>query len=644
MKLPRLTRSLAVRTASALLSAAVLPLSSASAQGKASAVGTTGKWLTRPERTDYAETSRYDEVVAYMKQLAEVYPAMHLTTYGYTYEGRPLPLAVIGAPGASAEQVLATKKTRVYIQGNIHAGEVEGKEALLWLLRSIARGERDEWLKNTVLLINPIYNADGNERINVTNRGSQAGPVGGMGTRENAQGFDLNRDGTKLETAEARSMVRLLTQYQPHVAMDLHTTDGSSNSGFNMTYETSLNPNNSKAEMSLLRDELLPTITKAVKAKHGSDWFYYGGVSGNGADRAWRSDADLARPRYTSTLFGVRNILGLLSETYSYASFKTRIFETYWFLEESLGFVSKNAARIQSVVAAANSESIVGQMLSVRQELVKAPDLKEIVFAPTLSVRNPYVADRPYRLRPDGNTNRTTEMLPFYGTTVPTETSLAPKTWVVSSAAGPMMAGGDAAGAAAGAGAGAGGAAGAGAGGGRAGGGAGAGAGGGGRGAGGGGGGAGAGGAGGAGRGAGGGGGGGGGFGGGGGGTPTQRMIASLIDRLEAHGIKYTVTDRDMPFTGERYKIASNTMETREYQGTHKARTITGAWEATTQTLPAGSLVVSMDQPLARLAFILFDPRSDDGFMWWNILDPVLGAGSGPQFYPVLRSMITVQN
>ena len=231
------------------------------------------QWLTRPELTDYAETSRYDDVIAYLKQMAAVSPQIHLTTYGYTYEGRPLPLAVIGAPGTSPEQVLATKKTRVYIQANIHAGEVEGKEAVLWLLRSIARGERNEWLKTTVLLINPIYNADGNERVNVTNRGSQAGPVGGMGQRENAQGLDLNRDGTKMETAEARSMASLLTRYQPHVAMDLHTTDGSSNSGFNMTYETSLNPNNSKGTMSLLRDVLLPEVTKAIKTRHGSDWF-----------------------------------------------------------------------------------------------------------------------------------------------------------------------------------------------------------------------------------------------------------------------------------------------------------------------------------------------------------------------------------
>ncbi len=568
------------RWSARVVSGAALLLAATDLAAQAARPAAGRQWLTRPELTDYAETSRYDEVVAYMRQMAAANPQIHLTTYGYTYEGRPLPLAVIGAPGATAAQVLATGKTRVYIQGNIHAGEVEGKEALLWLLRSIARGERNEWLRTTVLMINPIYNADGNERVSVTNRGTQAGPIGGMGTRENAQGFDLNRDGTKMETAEARSMASLLTRYQPHVAMDLHTTDGSSNSGFNMTYETSLNPNNSKAQMSLLRDVMLPEVTKAIKAKHGSDWFYYGGVQGTGADRAWRSDAELAKPRYTSTYYGVRNILGLLTETYSYASFKTRITETYWFLEETLGFVSKNGAKIREVVAAANAESIIGQQLAVRQRLVKAPDLQKIVFAPTAATRNPYVPDRPYRLKTDGPV--TTEMLPFFGTTEPTETSLAPRVWVVPmSAAAP---GGGAAPAAPPQG----------------------------------------------------------GRGGGGGGTPTQRMMASLIDRLEAHGITYSVTTREQPFTGEQFRIATNVMAENVFQGTHKARTLTGAWEAAQQTLPVGSLVIPMNQPLARLTFILMDPRSDDGLMYWNIMDPVLGTTPSPQFYPVLRSMTAI--
>jgi len=129
---------------------------------------------------------------------------------------------------------------------------------------------------------------------------------------------------------------------------------------------------------------------------------------------------------------------------------------------------------------------------------------------------------------------------------------------------------------------------------------------------------------------------------GGAGATPSARVLASVTDRLEAHGIKYIRTERELTITCERFKIESSTLAEREYQGTHKMRTLAGTWEATEQAIPAGSIVVPMDQPLARLAFLLFDPRSDDGFMAWNILDPVLGATPAPEYYPVLRTMEAV--
>ncbi len=561
--------------------------------------------LTRPEATNYTETSRYDEVVAFMKAMAAASPRIHLTTYGYTFEGRPMPLAVIGAPGATPEQVLATGKTRIYIQGNIHAGEVEGKEACLWLLRSIAKGERAGWFQHVVLLVNPIYNADGNERVSVRNRGSQFGPIGGMGQRANAENLDLNRDNTKLETAEARSLARLLTQYDPHIAIDLHTTNGSDH-GFFLTYETSGSPNTSPGIASLVRGGLLPAVTRAVKAKHGWSYFYYGGPTRSG-ERMWSGDLDLYKPRYTQTYFGIRNRIGILSETYSYASFEDRIKADYWFLEEIINYAVTNGEAIRKATAAADAESIVGTPQFVRARMVKAKDPVEVVLADVVDERNPYVPDRPMRRRVDGSERL--ETMPHLGVVEGTETSVAPRAYVISSAPvatpAPAQAGAPPAAAAPPAGrqgppgapAGAPGP---------------------------------------------------GGRGGMGGpfgrpmGNPTTRVIASVVDRLEAHGVRYFKTAKETTFKGDRFKIATSEVAQAEYQGTHRLRTMTGAWEATEQTIPAGSLVIPMDQPLARLAFILFDPRSDDGFMAWNILDPILGASPAPEFYPVLRTMEAV--
>ena len=87
-----------------------------------------------------------------------------------------------------------------------------------------------------------------------------------------------------------------------------------------------------------------------------------------------------------------------------------------------------------------------------------------------------------------------------------------------------------------------------------------------------------------------------------------------------------------------RSRIETSKTDERDFEG-HKLRTLTGAWQPAEETLRAGSIVIPMDQPLARLAFLLFDPRSDDGLMAWNILDAVLGQNPGPEFYPILRTM-----
>ncbi len=539
--------------------AGLMALHAAGCAGAPAHDGSTVEWpLTRAEASGYTETSRYDDVAAFLRAMDAASPEIHLTTYGHTFEGRPMLLAVVGAHGASAKEVLATGKTRVFMQANIHAGEVEGKEAALMLLRSVARGERTAWLDEAVLLIAPLYNADGNERVNVRNRGAQHGPVGGMGQRHNAQDLDLNRDATKLETPEARSLARLLTQYDPHVAIDMHTTDGSSH-GYYLTYEVPGSPNTAPEITRMLREDLLPAVTRNVKQKHGWDLFYYGGPTREG-ELAWAGDGDLYKPRYTHTYFGIRNRFGILSEAYSYATFQDRIQATYWFVEEIVDFVVAHGPAIRAATAAADAESIIGTQQAVRGELARRFEATEIVLADVAEERNPYVPDRPMRRRVNGSERRTT--MPVDDRIVATETSLAPRAYVLP-AAEPNDA-------------------------------------------------------------------------------PAKRMRASVIDRLEAHGIRYFTTQVEQTLAGERFRIETSTQEEELFQLTHKLRTLTGEWEPSAQTLPAGALVVPMDQPLARLAFVLLDPRSDDGLMAWNILDPVLGATPAPEFYPLLRTMAEV--
>ncbi|MFO0783945.1 MAG: M14 family metallopeptidase [Phycisphaerales bacterium] len=547
------------RLATAFLAAAGLAAAGLAATGLACAASPAAPLPpTRPEATHCQETSRYEDVMSYLRAAVAANPQLKLTTYGYTTEGRALPLVVVGAPDATPAAVLQTGKVRIFLQANIHAGEVEGKEAMLWLLRDLAGGAHAEWFKDVVLLIAPIYNADGNERVDVRNRGPQYGPEGGMGQRHNAQDLDLNRDCTKLETAEARSMARLLCQYDPQVCVDMHTTDGSDH-GYYLTYEAPGNPSTAAGVVALARQELLPAVTSAVKAKHGWNLFYYGGPSDR-PERGWYADADLYKLRYHHNYFGIRNRIGILSEAYSYATFEDRIKATLWFVEEIVSWVAAHADQVRATCANADAEVIIGREHAVRGTLERTADAVDIVLADTQRVRNPYVPDSPMRVRVDSS--QRVERMPYFGTIKATETSKVPAAYVIPAATGE-------------------------------------------------------------------------------GSAPTRRMLASVKDRLESHGVRFTVTDAPRIMAVERFQIKSNTLDAQPYRGggEHRLRTLTGEWHNAQVEVPAGSLIIPMNQPLARLAFVLLDPRSDDGFMAWNILDPVLGATPGPEQYPVLRTM-----
>jgi hypothetical protein len=480
---------------------------------------------TAPERTNYRETTRYDDVTEWLRLVAEASPVIHVDTFGYTLEGRALPLAVVGRGlrDGSADAVRAAGRTVVYLQGNIHAGEVEGKEVLLMLLREIATGRHQQLLDSLVLLIAPIYNADGNERVRLTNRPLQHGPIGGMGQRPNAQELDLNRDHMKLMSPEARSLVQMLARYDPHVGVDLHTTNGSRHA-YHLTYSPPLHPNTAAPIITLLRRDWLPHVTNEIRAKHGWDYYYYGNVIGQGDARGWYTFDH--RPRFSNNYIGLRNRIAILSEAYSYATFEERVLATARFVDEILAYAHMNASRIRSVVADADAQPLTGQRLALRAEFERSAEPVEILMGAVAEERNPYTGATMLRRLPV----RTPERMPEYGTFRATETERVPAAYILL--------------------------------------------------------------------------------------ETTPQILANL----EAHGARMTRLESTRELLGERFRVDSTTIAPREFQG-HRERTVHGTWVEQRVSVPAGAVMIDMQQPLARLLFSLLEPRSDDGLVNWNYFD-----------------------
>ena len=383
-------------------------------------------FLTRAERTDYRETSSYAEVVDFLQRAAASDPSVHYTTYGYTTEGRPLPMVVVGdVADASPASVRASGKTVAYLQGNIHAGEVCGKEALQMLLRDLMAGRHGEWRESLVLLIAPIYNADGNERVTLTNRGRQHGPIGGMGQRPNAQGYDLNRDHMKLDSPEAHSVARLLSEYDPHVSVDLHTTNGTRHA-YHLTYSPPLHPNTPAGIDRFLRQGLLPHVTTEVRDKHGWEFYYYGNAFGpGGGERGWYTFDH--RPRFNNNYIGLRNRIAILSEAYSYATFEERVLATLYFVEEILDYVHEHADEVRRIVTEADAATVVGTTLALRAVPERSPEPVDILMGAVTEETHP-LTGLPLLLRAD---TQYVETMYEYGTFAPILSERVPEAYLV---------------------------------------------------------------------------------------------------------------------------------------------------------------------------------------------------------------------
>ena len=184
--------------------------------------------VTVAEASEFKATARHADVMNFLGTLAKKSSCVVVGEMGKSFEGRVLPLLILANPPVSTpEEAARSDRLVVYAQGGIHSGECCGKDALLILAREIATTPDHPLLKKLIILMAPLYNADGNERVNRTNRPGQAGPTEGMGIRATAEGYDLNRDNTKLDSPEAQALSRMMNEWDPALVVDTHTTNGS---------------------------------------------------------------------------------------------------------------------------------------------------------------------------------------------------------------------------------------------------------------------------------------------------------------------------------------------------------------------------------------------------------------------------------
>jgi murein tripeptide amidase MpaA len=313
-------------------------------------------WRTPAEICEYRCTPRYDETMAYIRRVAAVAPKqVKIEPWGRTGEGRELVGVILSKDGVfDPAAIHKADRPVVYIQNGIHAGEIEGKDASLALLRDmVVNKTRASLLEKAVVIVVPVYNIDGHERISRYNRINQNGPEE-MGWRAQSNNLNLNRDYMKADSVEAREFLAYFTKWLPDFFIDDHVTDGADYQ-YDVTYSIDFGPDVDPALAAWQRDELRPFIEKSV-TDSGHVIGLYVGVGEADPITGLKMVQD--EPRFSTGYMILQNRPGLLVEMHMLKDYKTRVLGNYELLRAILEKVNTDADKLLKMNRAADATTI----------------------------------------------------------------------------------------------------------------------------------------------------------------------------------------------------------------------------------------------------------------------------------------------
>ena len=312
-------------------------------------------WKTYFEKSNYLETPRYDETINYFKKFERHSPYAKMISIGKSAEGRDIYVLIVSKDRAfTPELAKRTNKPIVFIQNGIHAGEIDGKDASMILLREILiTKEKANYIDNAILLVMPIFNVDGHERFSPYNRINQNGPKE-MGWRTNAQNLNLNRDYMKADSPEMKAWLKFFNKWLPHIFVDCHVTDGADYQ-YEITYSCERYGNVHPELGEWIKNDFVPFIEKEVQ-KNGYliapyVWFKGDEIKNGIVD-------GVTSPRLSTGYVAIQNRVALLIETHMLKDYKTRVFATLTMLDAVIRKANQSGKNLVDLINRAEQKTI----------------------------------------------------------------------------------------------------------------------------------------------------------------------------------------------------------------------------------------------------------------------------------------------
>lgn len=311
-------------------------------------------WETFFERSGFLETPGYDETMEYYRQFEELTGYAAMEVFGISPQGRELNYLVVNRTGLSDPELIRNSGDAVVmVMCGIHSGEIEGKDAMMILLREmIVTKEKFGLLDNVTFVLIPIFSVDGHERKTQYNRINQNGPKE-MGWRTTALNLNLNRDFMKADSPEIKSFLKLWAEWNPDVFIDSHTTDGADHQ-YSVHYSVPVT-RLSSAQKNFVEKDFLPFVISETEKDGFLMSPYAGYIEGDPLKglRDWE-----ATPRFSNGYAGLRKRIGFLIEAHMLKPYKERVFATKSVVESILISVNANKKLIIELNRNADEESI----------------------------------------------------------------------------------------------------------------------------------------------------------------------------------------------------------------------------------------------------------------------------------------------
>ena len=331
-------------------------------------------YTTTFEKSNYLETDNYEGTVAYAKMLAQQFKEVHYQSMGTTAMGRDIPLLIVDENGyTKPKKIRKSGKNIILVQSCIHPGEPNGKDAMFLLVRNILTGrEYRDLLDDFSFLFVPVLSPDGLANFSPYNRINQNGPKQ-MGWRVNAQGLNLNRDFTKLDTPEIQAFAALFNQWQPDLFFDTHATDGADYQ-YVTTYSVENFGNYDPSITAWLSEVWEPRIGAAMMQHNMPiaryiEFHPWGDPTGSLYDESFSA---MFSEAYTTA----RNCPGILLETHMLKPYKDRVLSSYYMIVETLRIIRNNKKDFQTALAQAKKNDLTIKEIPINMQ----PELNDTIW------------------------------------------------------------------------------------------------------------------------------------------------------------------------------------------------------------------------------------------------------------------------